>query len=775
VGAGVKRRCNPDAASTQSPATILAVCPDLEWLVHDPAEVPVLRRPIRAKVELGGSMAFTHSLFHNFVTSGFPAHTDRETLHRVGVVNVFSAVGVLICLLIAGANLAGSRVTTGMIILLAAGLMTANLGYLRMRRNQQASAILTTAFAGALFLVLLQHGGTENLGYLAGVCFPLFPMLALGLRAGSVANALFIGACAVLLYAPFSARTLPDYSAALKARFLVVLVGLAVMAWYAEYARTRSEQALNASARRFQSLIENGVSVYAIVAPDGTVLYESPSLERVYGFAPHEVVGSNIREYVHPDEREAALRELRALLAHPGQVRTTETRYRHKNGSWLDVEVSGVNLLDDPTVRGVVLTSHDITDRKQAELRIRALNQTLEERVRERTRELHESEEQLRQSEKMQAIRRLAGGIAHDFNNQLAAIVCCLDILKGALANDLKLSGFLEAASTAARRAAELTSQLLAFARRRSRLSEPVDIHRIVAEVVSLLKHSIDKRITIRQRLGKEPHVVMGDPTQLQSLLLNLAINARDAMPHGGEVTFSTQVVTVDTERLAQEGLGIAPGRYLAVSVSDTGVGMDEETQKRVFEPFFTTKPAGEGTGMGLAAAYGTARMHGGAIKVHSEIARGATFTLYLPAAEGTQPTAGDETPAPRRAARPARILLVDDEAVVRQALALALEETGHRVTVCRDGAEAVACYERNWREVDVVILDMVMPNLTGKETFQALHRVNPEAKVILASGYSIDTEAQDTLEAGALAFIEKPFKLSQVLEAVSETVRDRE
>jgi two-component system cell cycle sensor histidine kinase/response regulator CckA len=716
-------------------------------------------------------MGTTYRLLHNLATSGFPAGTDRETLHRIGVVNVFSAVGVLLCLLTAGANLADSRRTTATVLAGSAALLALNLGYLRVRRNPRASSVMTAALAGILFLALLWHGGTENLGHLACFCFPLFPALALGMRAGVVANALFIGGCMVVLYAPSNLEPVPDYSTAFRGRFLLVLAGLTVMALYAEHARMRSEHALSASQQRFRSLIENGVSVYTIVASDRTILYQSPSLERVYGFAPREVVGSDITEFLHPEERETALREFRALLQYPGQLRTMELRYRHKSGSWRDVEVSGINLLDDPTVQGVVLTSHDITDRKQAELSVRALNETLEERVRERTRELRQSEEQLRQSEKMQAIGRLAGGIAHDFNNQLAAIVCCLDVLKGGLAHDVKLMGFLEAASTAARRAAELTSQLLAFARKRSRLSEPVDLHRLVNEVVSLLRHSFDKRITIRQRFGNGPHVTTGDPTQLQSVLLNLAINARDAMRQGGEVAFTTDVVHLDAERLTQEGLVIAPGRYLRLCVSDTGVGMDKETQSRVFEPFFTTKPPGEGTGMGLAAAYGTARAHGGAIRVHSQIGRGTTFTLYLPAAEGADVPARHETPPPQRAVRPARILLIDDEAVVRQSLTMALEETGHQLVACQDAEEAVAYYESHWREIDVIILDMVMPKLSGQETFLALRQINPRAKVILASGYSIDTETQDTLQAGALVFVEKPFKLSELLETLAEAV----
>ena len=555
------------------------------------------------------------TLVSNLVTSGLPPETDGETLHRVGMVNTFSAIAFLYLALFGSVHWAAGRHAQAGAYLAIAVAAVANVAYLRRSRRVRASALLACGIAAVLCWYRL-HDVPSTYGYLWSFAFPLFAVFSLGLRPGIGVTVVFALTCALALYLPANPFMPPGYTDAFKLRFLATVAGLGMMSAYTEHARMRAEIALQGSERRFRSLIENSASVYAIVSADGEVLYESPSLERVYGYRPDELVGTSIMDLVHPDDRAAAMAELVGLMQDPGQVRTAEIRYRHRDGSWRDIEVSGVCLLHDPAVRGVVLTSHDITGRKRAEREIRGLNETLEQRVQERTDALQRSEEQRLQSEKMEAIGQLAGGIAHDFNNQLAAIMSCLDLLKMALAGDAKLSGYLEAASIASRRSADLTSQLLAFARKSARRTIPVDLHRVVAEVVSLLKHSIDKRIVIRQRLGRGAHVVMGDPAQLESALLNVAINARDAMPEGGEITFATAALDLEEAVCRQQSLDVPAGRYIRLSVTDTGKGISEETRKRIFEPFFTTKRAGEGTGMGLAAAYGTARVASGGNQV---------------------------------------------------------------------------------------------------------------------------------------------------------------
>ena len=711
-------------------------------------------------------------MLRNLATSNFPPDSDGETLHRVGMVNTFSGLGIVYDLVFSAINWSqGARAMASILALQALGLI-ATLVYLRVKRALGASATVAAILYACLCLLLLHDGGTEGLGFLWCFCFPLYAFFAMGLRGGGGAVAVFIGACATALYWPDNPWLDPAYSGAFKVRFFGLLIGLSLLGLYAEFSRTSADRAREASERRCRSLIENGVSVYAIVAADGTVLYESPTVERVYGYCPAELEGTDIMGHVHPGDRAAAEQAFGQLLAHPGQVHTAELRYRHKDGSWRIIEVAGVNLNHDPSVGGIVLTSHDVTERKQAELEVRALNETLEERVKERTEELRKSEEQLRQSEKMQAIGRLAGGIAHDFNNQLAAIMGCLDMLELELPEHSVRRAYLTPALSASRRAAELTSQLLAFSRKSSPVSAPVDMRHIVSEVASLLRRSIDKRIVINQQLCDDSHVIIGDAAQLQSALLNLAVNARDAMPHGGEVSFVSQTVTLDAQACVELGLKGDSERYLCVTVADTGVGMDAETQAHIFEPFFTTKEAGAGTGMGLAAAYGTARVHHGTITVESEVGQGAKFGLYLPVAGGVEVPREEEPRTPEYPSRSIRVLVVDDEDTVRDMLSMALDRLGYRVTACPDGASAVAHYEAHRAAVDVVILDMVMPDLTGRETFEALRRINPAVKVILASGYSIRTDAQGALSDGACFFIQKPFKIAELSQRITDAMR---
>jgi len=716
-------------------------------------------------------MASVRALLRNLATSGFPSGSDGETLHRLGMINTFSGLGVLYMLGFAILDFHAGRESAAAILMGGALLIAANVLYLRVTRRLVVGAWVGCTVATVVFVTMLHHGEEQTFGHLWCAAFPLFAAFALGLRAGAVANAVFFALCALALYVPDYPWMLADYSPELKLRVLSLLLALSVMSLYAEYARMATDRAAQSSQRRFRSLIENGASVHAVVGSDGTVEYESPSVRRIFGYRAQELIGTSVLARVHPQDRTAARQEFDWLLRNPGATKTVEMRYRHRDGTWRDIEVSGVSLLHDPAVRGVVLSSHDVTERKQAERGIRALNETLEERVKERTEELHRREEQLRQAEKMEAIGRLAGGVAHDFNNQLAAITCCLDILKLGLPKTSKLTGHVHTAMTAARRAADLTAQLLAFARRSSRRHEPVEVHGLIKEVVSLLEHSIDKRIAIEQDLAGPAPVVLADSGQLQSALLNLALNARDAMPTGGTMRFSTTTVEFDDEVCKREALSLVAGSYLRVDVMDTGCGIDEETRRHIFEPFFTTKARGAGTGMGLAAVYGTARMHGGAVKVESAVGRGSTFSLYVPLAADAAPAPTEEPVPPISARQAVQILLVDDEETVLQSLGPALEALDYSVTSCRDGAEAVVYYREHWRQVDVVVLDMMMPRMTGKETFEQLRDVNPDARVILISGYSVDGSAEQALEAGALAFLEKPFPVAELAERISEAV----
>jgi len=383
--------------------------------------------------------------------------------------------------------------------------------------------------------------------------------------------------------------------------------------------------------------------------------------------------------------------------------------------------------------------------------------------------ERKQMEERLRHTEKMDAIGQLAGGVAHDFNNQLAGIMGFACLLQERV-KDEKLRNYADTIVRLCEQSKDLTGKLLAFSRGGKYEIAPVDIHELVAEVVSILEHSIDKRVRIKQLLEASPSVTAGAAGQLQNSLLNLALNARDAMPNGGELTLRTDMLDLD-ETFCRQHPGATPGRHLRISVTDTGVGMDQKTQKRMFEPFFTTKPQGEGTGMGLASVYGTVVNHHGAIEVESEVGRGAAVTIYLPLAEVPEQKK-TETAVRTASPRPdARILLVDDEEPIRVTTSEMLRNRGFRVDTCRDGDEAVDCYRKSWQHIDLVILDMAMPAMDGRDAFIAMRRINPEVKAILATGYSLDCRSQEILDQGVRAFIQKPFHIDQLVETVTRTL----
>jgi PAS domain S-box-containing protein len=383
--------------------------------------------------------------------------------------------------------------------------------------------------------------------------------------------------------------------------------------------------------------------------------------------------------------------------------------------------------------------------------------------------EQHRLEEQVRQGEKLQVIGQLAGGVAHDFNNHLVAIMGYADILR-MRATDRNVKEMAESIAKVAERSAELTRQLLTFARKGQHVIVPVSINRIAGEVASMLEHSIDKRIRIfvRTEAATGSDTVAGDPAQLHSAVLNMAINARDAMPDGGDMVIATDVVELATADLTGPLAELGPGWHVRLSVRDTGVGMDEATLRHLFEPFFTTKQ--QGTGMGLAAVYGAVNSHHGAIVVQSEPEKGSLFTIYLPLTEELSEDSVKK-PGCANAGRHPRILLVEDEPSVREATTLMLTSLDCQVMVCSSGAEAIDLYRSHQAEIDLVLLDMVMPEMGGPEVLRALRTINPAVRVLLASGYSQDGEARALLGEGACGFLQKPFRTAELDRAVSSAL----
>ncbi len=384
---------------------------------------------------------------------------------------------------------------------------------------------------------------------------------------------------------------------------------------------------------------------------------------------------------------------------------------------------------------------------------------------------LKRMEESLRQAEKMQAIGQLAGGIAHDFNNQLSGVLGFADLIISK-ADNPELSRYAQSIKYSAMQSANLTQQLLAFGRKGSFIRQPIHIHKLLKDIQMILSHSLDKRIEVQHHFNAAADTVSGDPAHLQSALLNIAINARDAMPEGGQLILTTEGVDLDQDFCSQHPEKIAPGRYLNISITDTGIGIAPNHLSKIFEPFFTTKKVGEGTGMGLSGAYATIERHGGFIKVQSQPGEGSTFMTYLPLStvEASDPgkTAKQEAPVKGQG----RILLVDDEEMVRNVAAEMLTTLGYKVFTCVNGAEALEYYQQHWQEIDLVILDMIMPKMNGYDTFKGLRDVNPEVLAILATGYSTDGLAQTILAEGCKTVISKPFEYAELSTVVADILQ---
>jgi PAS domain S-box-containing protein len=521
-------------------------------------------------------------------------------------------------------------------------------------------------------------------------------------------------------------------------RYLISFVDLTERR-QAELALRESEQRL-----RLQAMVLDQIQDLVTVTDlTGRITYVNDAECRLLGKSREDLIGRSVESYGDDPTRGETQREIIRRTRAEGEWRGEVVNFGAAGvGRVMDCRT---RLVRDAAGNPVALCgiATDITARKRAD----------EDR--------EKLQEQLHQALKMESIGRLAGGVAHDFNNQLAGIMGYADLLATGL-QDAQMRHYAQNIVTAAARASELTRQLLAFARKGKFVSAPVDLHAVVGEVVELLRHSIDKRIEIAVDQGARPAATLGDPAQLQSAILNLAINAADAMPTGGRLT----IATADAE-LAEDAalLDLPQGRYVQLSVTDTGVGMTVETQRRIFEPFFTTKEQGKGTGLGLASVYGTVRNHRGAVSVRSEAGKGSTFTLFLPLhAEATAAT-------PKQIALPLRgrghVLVVDDEPLVAHSAADMLRSLGYAVTVRHSGAEAAAFYRDFWRNVDLALLDMVMPGMDGRATFAALRAINPGLKALLTSGYGVDGEAQRILDSGVMGFVQKPYRLEELGRAV--------
>ena len=512
------------------------------------------------------------------------------------------------------------------------------------------------------------------------------------------------------------------------------------------------QDALRRSEQRFRKLVEHSSDVITLLDAAGRIVYSTQSIHATLGYAEGERVGSLVFELIHPDDRSKAEALFQEVTAERGVVARADLRVRHKDGTWRDLEVAAVNHLDDPVVSAVVVNYHDITQRKRALTEIRVL------------------EEQFRQAQKMEAVGRLAGGVAHDFNNLLTVIMSYADLLAAELPEGSAARQDLLEIRKAGAQAASLTGQLLAFSRQQVLAPIVLNLNEQLGDMRKMLQRVLGEDIELSLRLAPQLGNVRADPGQLQQVMMNLAVNSRDAMPTGGTLTIETADLVL-SERYVEAHQTVLPGPYTMLVVTDTGTGMDAETRSRAFEPFFTTKEKGRGTGLGLSTVYGIVQQSGGYIWLYSEPGHGTTFKIYLPRVDA--PT---EEPLPRESAKTLKgtetILLVEDEAMMRPLVKGILEGRGYRVLVAQNAEEALTLAREHVGPIHLLLTDVVMPGVSGPDLAVRLAASRPEAVVLYMSGYTDDAIVHYGVLEGALNYIQKPFtpsmlaqKLRQVLE----------
>lgn len=505
--------------------------------------------------------------------------------------------------------------------------------------------------------------------------------------------------------------------------------------------RTNALHALQSSERRFRSIIENSSDIIAIFDATGTVAYTSPANERTLGYAPEERLGRAVFELIHPDDLQAAKAAFQQTMESPGKSVAGEFRYRHKNGSWRTLIVHARNLLGDPAVSGVITNATDVTDE-------RALA------------------EQLTHAQRMEAIGVLAGGVSHDFNNLLTVLQGRTEFLLEATAVTDPRREDVEEIQQAIDRATALTQQLLLFSRKQVVRSEILDLNQVIAKVKRMLERLIPENTSLVVDLAPGIARVLADERQLEQMLINLVVNARDAMPTGGTIRITTGEVDVRRGSPELES-GMEPGAYNLISLIDNGTGMDAETRDHAFEPFFTTKDVGSGTGLGLATVYGIVRKAGGSINVESEPGTGATFRILLPQVKGLAKPSRTPVSQKLPSTSGETILLVEDDYAVREVAQRILGRLGYKVLAAVSADAPLTYANAVMNDIDLVITDVVMPGMDGPNLVAKLRERFPNVRILYVSGYTPNDAVTEEVASRTAVFLEKPFNTESLGKAV--------
>jgi len=489
----------------------------------------------------------------------------------------------------------------------------------------------------------------------------------------------------------------------------------------------------------YRSLIESSADAIIIYDLEGKAQYVSPTFTEIFGWSENEVLSRRI-PFVPDSEKSETTRIIECVVSEGVPCRNFETKRLTKDGDIVEVSISASRYNDyKGNPAGMLVIIRDIAEKKKLEA-------------------------QLQQAQKMEAIGTLAGGIAHDFNNLLMGIQGNTSLMLMQVEEDHPFYEKLKSIEDQVQSGSKLTGQLLGYARQGRYEVKPININDIVKETADTFGRT-KKEITVHMKLDQNLHGINADRTQIEQVLLNLCVNAWQAMPGGGDLFLETR--NVSYEEMNGKVYKVKQRDYVLLSVRDTGVGMDPEIVDKIFDPFFTTKDMGHGTGLGLASVYGIIKGHGGYVDVETKKGKGSTFRIYFPAS--SRGVAAEKEVIDSNAQGIGTILLVDDEETVATVALELLEALGYTVLLARDGESAINLYEQNKNDIDLVLLDMVLPGMDGGEIFNALKKINPEVRVLLSSGYSLTGQAQEILDRGCKGFIQKPYRVTALTKAINE------
>ena len=629
----------------------------------------------------------------------------------------------------------------------------------------QGATVLAAAFA---FHIVMALGFGSYIGpqIYAMAVFPVFAAAWFFEVHGGIAAGLFCFLINACLRMAMGMAVVPALVQSLPALLICPVFGAGIgyirltQRLLAKELRSRqiAESTLHSAQERYQQLFNSSRDGIFFMNSDGKIVDANPAFLQLTGYSASECYGECYNDKL--PLLNTLKNVLSSTLLNPEFAEDFEKEIKQGDGTslWVNIRIWAFQTLPGSNSKmGLLGIARNITERKQTMDRLR------------------DTQEQLMQSQKLESIGQLAGGISHDFNNLLAVILGSATILKSEFGDNAEISRRLDNIIQSAERGASVTRQLLGFARKGSYTVDQIDAPNLIQEVMGMLSRSIEKTVTLHLKTPESLWQIKGDATQIVQTLMNLSLNARDAMPGGGKIIFTTSNVDVNSQTSGSE-TGLKPGKYVRIDVRDTGSGIPKEIQSRIFDPFFTTKEMGKGTGLGLSMVYGIMQTHNGLVTLDSEVGQGTTFHLYFPAIK-----TNSETTDMNAARSPSRleptgllkklcILLAEDESPLRAMIQEELEQQGARVLAAENGKKALQLFEEQGDRIDAVLLDVGMPEMSGTEVFRRIRLHNPHMSVILMTGYADSAEISQLMQTPGTALLRKPFDMNDLIKLLSAT-----